>query len=173
MNAGPRVARVACDCAYTPPSESRCFGPVVATADGSTTRRCARLANTGCLCIGAPRALPSYRRRHLPPTAQRGCLCPEAAVRAVPARLLLLCLLLRSSRRTVGGDRQVGAARVLHRRGGRAAVAVSVGVAGGVPMQKSPGRSATPRECRMFAKRAVSSLPAGGPVLTHSARPGS
>jgi hypothetical protein len=44
MNAGPRVARVACDCAYTPPSESRCFGPVVATADWSTTRRCARLA---------------------------------------------------------------------------------------------------------------------------------
>jgi hypothetical protein len=47
MNAGPRVARVACECAYTPPSESRCFGPVVATADWSTTRRCARLAMSG------------------------------------------------------------------------------------------------------------------------------
>lgn len=44
MNAGSRVARVACDCAYTPPSERRCFGPVVSTADWSTTRRCARLA---------------------------------------------------------------------------------------------------------------------------------
>jgi hypothetical protein len=34
------------------------------------------------------------------------------------------------------GWRQVGAARVLHRRGGRAAVAVRVGVAGGVPEQQ-------------------------------------
>jgi hypothetical protein len=44
----------------------------------------------------------------------------------MPARLLLLCLLFRSSWLTVGGDRHVGAAGVLHRRGGRAAVAVSV-----------------------------------------------
>jgi hypothetical protein len=36
----------------------------------------------------------------------------------------------------VEGDPQVGAARVLHRQGGRAAVAVSVGVAGGVPDQQ-------------------------------------
>ena len=50
----------------------------------------------------------------------RGCCCPEAAVRAVPARLLLLCLLLRSSWLTVEGDRPVGAAGVLHRRGNRA-----------------------------------------------------
>jgi hypothetical protein len=47
----------------------------------------------------------------------------------VPARLLFLCLLLRSSWLTVEGGRQIGAARVLHRRGGRAAVAVSVGMA--------------------------------------------
>ena len=33
----------------------------------------------------------------------------------------------------VEGDRRVGADRVLHRQGGWAAVAVSVGVAGGVP----------------------------------------
>ena len=33
------------------------------------------------------------------------------------------------------GGRQVGATRVLHRRGGGAAVAVSVGVAVGVPLQ--------------------------------------
>ena len=38
--------------------------------------------------------------------------------------LLLLCLLLRSSLLTVEGDRHVGAAGVLHRRGGRADVAV-------------------------------------------------
>jgi hypothetical protein len=46
-----------------------------------------------------------------------------------PHPLLLLCLLLRSSWLTVEGDYHVGAAGVLHRQGGRAAVAVSVGVA--------------------------------------------
>jgi hypothetical protein len=45
-------------------------------------------------------------------------------------------LLFRSSWLTVEGGRQVGAAKVLHRRGGRAGVAVSVGVAGGVPNQQ-------------------------------------
>ena len=60
----------------------------------------------------------------------------------MPARLLLLCLLLRSSWLTVEGGRQVGAAGVLHRRGGRAAVAVSVGVAGGVPLQPRAVRCA-------------------------------
>ena len=50
----------------------------------------------------------------------------------MPARLLLL---FRSSWLTVEGDCHVGAAGVLHRRGGRAAVAVSVDVAVGVPMQ--------------------------------------
>jgi hypothetical protein len=54
----------------------------------------------------------------------------------VPARLLLLCLLLRSSWLTVEGGRQIGAAGVLHGRGGRAAVAVSVGVAVGVPNEQ-------------------------------------
>ena len=48
--------------------------------------------------------------------AWRDRICPEAAVRAVPARLLLLCLLFRGSRLTVVGDRHVGAAGVLHRR---------------------------------------------------------
>ena len=67
------------------------------------------------------------------------CSCPEAAVRAVPARLLLLCLLLRSSWLTVEGDRHVGAAGVLHRRGRRAVVAVSVGVAVGVPREHRDG----------------------------------
>jgi hypothetical protein len=40
------------------------------------------------------------------------------------------------------GDRHVGAAGVLHRRGGRAAAAVRVGVAGGVPMQPRAVRCA-------------------------------
>ena len=66
----------------------------------------------------------------------RGRVCPKAAVRAVPASLLLLCLLLRSSWLTADGGRQVSAARVPHRRGGRAAVAVSVGAASGVPEHK-------------------------------------
>ena len=67
---------------------------------------------------------------------------PDAAARPVPARLLLLCLLLRSSWLTVEGGRQIGAAGVLHSRGGRAALAVSVGVAGGVP-QRQPARGST------------------------------
>jgi hypothetical protein len=46
---------------------------------------------------------------------------PDAAVRAVPARVLLSCLLFRSSWLTAEDDRHFGAARVLHRRGGRAA----------------------------------------------------
>ena len=67
-------------------------------------------------------------------------ITPGAAVRVVPGRLLLLCLLLRSSSLTVEGGRQIGAAGVLHRRGGRAAMAVSVGVAVGVPLEK-PGEA--------------------------------
>jgi hypothetical protein len=58
--------------------------------------------------------------------ASRDCVCPDAAVRATSARLLLLCLLLGSSWLTVEASGQVGIARVLHRRGGWAAVAVSV-----------------------------------------------
>ena len=52
--------------------------------------------------------------------------------RAVSARLLLLCLLFRSSWLAAEGGRQVGAAGVLHRRAEGPAVAVSVGVAVGV-----------------------------------------
>ena len=65
---------------------------------------------------------------------------------AVPARLLLLCVLLRGSWLTVQGDRHVGADGAPHRRGGRAAVAVSVGVAGGVPFGKSQVGSELPTE---------------------------
>lgn len=50
---------------------------------------------------------------------------------------------------TAEGNRHVGAAEVLHRHGGRAAVAVSVGVAGGVPNQSPCSRrqyaSASPK----------------------------
>jgi hypothetical protein len=53
--------------------------------------------------------------------------CPNSAVRAVPPRLLLLCLLLRSSWLTVERGRH-GAGGVVHRRGGGAALAVSVSV---------------------------------------------
>jgi hypothetical protein len=67
----------------------------------------------------------------------RGCFTPDAAVRAMPARVLLSCLLVRSSWLTVEGDRHFGAAGVLHRRGGRAAVAVRVGVAHSVATQQS------------------------------------
>ena len=75
----------------------------------------------------------------------------KPAVRVVPARLpqpaaLVLVLLLRSSWLTVEAGRQIGAAGVLHRRGGRAALAVSVAVAVGVPNQQSrPRKNGSPR----------------------------
>jgi hypothetical protein len=65
------------------------------------------------------------------------CLTPDAAVRAVPPRLLLLCLLLGSSWLTVEGGRQIGAAGPLYRRrGGGAGAAVSVSVAVGAPEEQ-------------------------------------
>jgi hypothetical protein len=94
------------------------------------------------------RARSNHQRRR----RSRDPVCPEAAVRAVPARLLLLCLLLRSSWLTVKGDRHVGAAGVLHRQGGRAAVAVSVGVAVGVP---DAAVSSTPPRCSRVPRRRI------------------
>ena len=67
-------------------------------------------------------------------------------------RLLLLCLLFRSSWLTVEGDRRLGAAGVLHRRGVRVVVAVRVGVAGGVPLGKSPGRPGAPARLLRLAR---------------------
>jgi hypothetical protein len=78
---------------------------------------------------------PLHQERRCRRRGSRGCITPDAVARPVPARLLLLCLLLRSSWLTVEGGRQIGAARVLHRRGGRAVVAVSVDVAVGVPKE--------------------------------------
>ena len=67
-------------------------------------------------------------------------------------RLLLWCLLLRSSWLTVEGGRQVGAARVLHRQGEPAGVAVPVDVAGRAPLQQR----AVPRAALLhFADAAV------------------
>jgi hypothetical protein len=72
-------------------------------------------------------ALETHEKRSAVALSGGDSSCPKSAVRAVPARLLLLCLLLRSSWLTVEGGRYV-AAGVLHRRGGRAALAVSVSV---------------------------------------------
>ena len=75
----------------------------------------------------------SFRSSSVSPARSRSrdfCLTPRAAVPAMPVRLLLLCLLFRSSWLTVeGGRRRVGAFGVLHRRGG-------VGVAGAAPQQE-------------------------------------
>ena len=60
---------------------------------------------------------------------------PDGAVRRCPPRLLFLCLLFGSSWLTVEGGRQIGAAAAASP--GRAAVAVRVGVAVGVPLQNS------------------------------------
>jgi len=76
----------------------------------------------------------------------------------VPARLLLLCVLLTSSWLTVEGDRHVDAAGVLHRRGGREVVAVSVGVAGGVPLQNSRAVGHATSGLLLRAKAAVDAI---------------
>jgi len=73
-----------------------------------------------------PRIAPAFVAAVLSRPGLRGCLCPKPALRAMPARLLLLCLLFRASSLTAG--RRVGVAGVLHRRGGRAAIGVRVGV---------------------------------------------
>jgi hypothetical protein len=71
----------------------------------------------------------------------------------MPARLPLLCLLLRSSWLTVERDRQVGAAKV-HRHGGRAAVALRVGVAGGVPIRQPGMANWRPPRLLLLGERA-------------------
>jgi hypothetical protein len=72
---------------------------------------------------------------------------PKSAVPPVPARLLLLCLLFRSSWRRVEGDRHVGAAGVLRRPGGRAVLAARVGVAPGVPKRLSRASRSADHTC--------------------------
>jgi hypothetical protein len=140
------------------------------------------------LSAPAPRCPSDNERRAWPGVArvERSRFTPDAAVRAVPSRLLLLCLLLRSSWLTVEGGRQIGAAGLLHRRGGRAALAVSVSVAVGVPKQHGesirwallllaricqrgpPGSSGT----RMAARRRAGSTQTGRALPATQRRPG-
>ena len=129
-----------------PREPARELGPARSARHGGSPR--AGLRQTGCrtpathrqcsLCA-APVPVPSDRSADV-----HSRLTPDAAVRAVPPRLLM-SLLLRSSWLTVEGGRQIGAAGLLHRRGGGAAVAVSVGVAGGVPLQPRAVRCAAIR----------------------------
>ena len=86
--------------------------PAPALAGAQQSRRCP--AADLCSCSRGQRGASCW-------------FCPKSAVRAVPPRLLLLCLLLRSSWLTVEGGRH-GAAGVPHRRGGRAPLAGSVSV---------------------------------------------
>ena len=62
----------------------------------------------------------------------------------------------------VDGDRHVGAAGVLHRRGGRAAVAVRVGVAGGVQKQQSRRLQLEPRRLVLVAEAVAQTPPEDG-----------
>jgi hypothetical protein len=123
--------------------------------------------------IGRAQCSASYQMEPAPQTRGRGRSCPKAAVRAVPARLLLLCLLLRSSWLTVEGGRQIGAAGVLHRRGGRAAVAVSVGMAVAFQSGSDSRRGAVARGCWIFVRAAVTPLApsVAGTAQMRSCRP--
>ena len=97
---------------------------------------------------------------------------PDAAVRAVPARVLLSCLPSRSSWLTVEGDRHFGAAGVLHRRGVQAAVAVRVGVAPSVPEEQR--RMARSGQSRLLQVARSGSGADDGPgcCLAHKREPG-
>ena len=112
--------------------------------------RSSRSPASRCVVLGgqARRETPRWsllraRTSHQRLRRSRDPVCPKSAVRAVPSRLLLLCLLFRSSWLAAEGGRQVGAARVLHRRGGGSALAVSVGVAVGVPEEQRPRARST------------------------------
>ena len=116
----PRRVRVG-----LPPRRRSLFDP------RATSRRAVALAATQCSALHCPGLCCARKETRV---GGHGLLFYAwSGTEPGAARLLLLCLLLRSSWLTVEGDRRVGAARVPHRQGGRAAVAVSVGVAGGVP----------------------------------------
>jgi hypothetical protein len=151
--ADPRRRR-ACSFRYRPAGRDSGSQPTcAAAATDQKPRLAATIPRLSVRAVGVsrePRLLLDASRSHrevvtaphqLGPGRRRGSggrLCPDAAVRAMPARLLL-CLLLRSSWLTLEGGREVSAAGVLLRRGGRAAVAVSVGVAVGVPFRQRRG----------------------------------
>ena len=97
-------------------------------------------------------ARPTSRRPG--PAGRRDSDCPEAAVRAVPARLLLLCLLLRSSWAN-GGGRRRSRLRTLPRRPRRSvstarcprpAVYVPCGLSGGIRSERQRRRVAVPSQ---------------------------
>ncbi len=77
-------------------------------------------------------------------------------------------LAIQGSLLTVDGDRHVGAAGVLHRQGGRAAAAVSVDVAGGVPERQSHHRRR--RVLRLLRVARSSSDPPGFSKRTRAHR---
>jgi hypothetical protein len=79
------------------------------------------------------RVAPCVRSQRSERCARGCCSCPLAAPRFVA---------------NGGGRRQVGAARVLHCRGGRSVVAVSVGVAGGVADGSLVASDRAGRGCR-------------------------
>ena len=112
-------------------------------SDGRAGKRCHARADAAAARTAKPRATRHERR--LSRAGQWShALCREAYCSSTPEqsgrcrRGCCSCApLLRSWWLAAEGGRQVGAARVRHRRGGGAAVAVSVGAAGGVPLQNS------------------------------------
>ncbi len=93
-------------------------------ANPARSRTCASSPKRSQALRRGRRRMQSSAQARRPPRSgrsgqdRRGCsIWSDAAVRAVSARLLLLCLLLRSSWLAAEGRRQVGAARVLHRPG--------------------------------------------------------
>jgi hypothetical protein len=159
---GRARARVADPQPRLPQSQSEWEGGGPTSASSLAGRPSRRRALARIELAPAP---PSARDQSRRPRRSRDSSCPEAAVRAVPARLLLSCLLFRSSWLTMEGDRHFGAAAVLRRRGGRAAVAVRVGVAGRVPERK--GYSA--RSGLLLCRRQAGTI--GGPVGPSLAAP--
>jgi hypothetical protein len=86
-------------------------------SNGGTGARALRRHSRDSACRDAGPASGDLRDPDARPSAAaavlvRGRPCPKSAVPPVPARLLILCLLFRSSWRRVEGDRHIGAAGV-------------------------------------------------------------
>jgi hypothetical protein len=77
MKAGLRTGPATRGCAYTPPTESGCFGPTVTTTGESPTPRASQVAICGSLAN--PVARPAFVIAHVcRRRARDGCLCPAA-----------------------------------------------------------------------------------------------
>ena len=88
-----------------------------------------------------------------------GCRSPGDAGEAAALVLATRAVVANGAAR-----RSIGAARVLHRRGGRVAMAVSVGAAGGVPLRQSqPVRSGPARWQLLAQSTSAGALRAGWP----------